>query len=148
MPIRTVCALVLAVAAAPMYAYADEEPVGSIRTIEGDVLIVRGDEEIAAAKGTRIFAHDVIRTKSKSAAGIVLRDDTTVSLGPKSELEMKQFTFEPDEGLFGMVVKMVKGTFIYVSGRIAKLAPDSVKVETPEGVIAVRGTRFMAKISG
>lgn len=146
MSIRIFVAAALVVFAMPFVAYADEEHVGSVRTIEGEVFILRGEDELTVEKGTHIFAHDIIRTKRDSAVGIVLRDDTTVSLGPKSELEMKQYDFEPDEGVFGMVVKMVKGTFIYVSGRIAKLAPDSVKVETPEGVIAVRGTRFMAKI--
>lgn len=139
---------VAAVLCAGMTAYGDEEAVGSVRSVEGEVVIVRGEDEIAAEKGTRIFAQDVLRTQSESAVGIVLRDDTTISLGPKSELEMKEFDFQPDKGVFASIVSMVKGTFVYVSGRIAEIAPDAVKVETPDGVIAVRGTRFMVKVSG
>jgi len=43
---------------------------------------------------------------------------------------------------------MVKGTFVYLSGVIAKLSPESIKLETPVGTIAIRGTRFAAKIAG
>ena len=37
---------------------------------------------------------------------------------------------------------------LYVSGVIAKLSPDSVKVRTPVATVAVRGTRFLADVKG
>jgi hypothetical protein len=43
---------------------------------------------------------------------------------------------------------MVKGTFVYLSGVIGKLSPESIRLETPVGTIAIRGTRFAAKIAG
>ncbi len=127
-------------------ASADTTEVGSIKTLKGDAVVVRGDQELVAQLGMRLMTHDVIRTGKNASLGIVLRDDTTVSLGAKSELAMKEFTFEPDKGLFGMTLDMIKGTFVYVSGRISKLSPGSAKVETPAGVVAVRGTRFLVKI--
>lgn len=36
----------------------------------------------------------------------------------------------------------------YISGVIAKLSPDAVKVRTPVATVAVRGTRFLAKVEG
>jgi hypothetical protein len=123
-----------------------DDVIGSIATLEGEAIVIRGDEEIQAEVGTRIHGSDVVRTEKESSLGIVFKDDTTVSLGEKSELGMKEFDFRPSEGAFSMVLNMVKGTFVYVSGRIAKLSPESVEVETPVGVVAVRGTRFLAKI--
>jgi hypothetical protein len=38
--------------------------------------------------------------------------------------------------------------FAYFSGRIAKLAPGSVTVETPVGVVGLRGTRLAVSIGG
>ncbi len=120
--------------------------IGSIKTQEGEAMIVRNVQEIKASIGTRIHAQDVIRTGKKGAVGIVLLDDTTVSLGPKSELKMNEFNFQPSESTFSMAMNMLKGTFVYVSGRMAKLAPESVKVKTPVGVVAVRGTKFLVEI--
>ena len=124
----------------------EADVVGSVKNLEGDVTILRGGEAIDADVGTRIHAQDTLITGEEASLGIVLRDDTTVSLGPDSELKMKEFEFEPSESSFSMVLNMVKGTFVYVSGRIAKLAPGSVEVETPVGVVAVRGTKFLASI--
>jgi hypothetical protein len=122
------------------------EPVGSVRTIDGSAVIVRQGEEIAATLGQRLFASDSVRTGADGSIGIVLRDDTLISLGPESELGMTEFDFRPDESAFSIVMNFVRGTFVYVSGRIGKLAPESVRVETPVGVVAVRGTKFLVKI--
>ena len=45
-----------------------------------------------------------------------------------------------------MNLKIFKGTFSYLSGVMGKLAPDSVKIETPVGMVAVRGTHFLVKV--
>jgi len=34
-----------------------------------------------------------------------------------------------------------------VSGRIAKLSPDSIRLETPEAIIGVRGTRLAIRVT-
>jgi hypothetical protein len=39
-----------------------------------------------------------------------------------------------------MVLNFVRGVAAYVSGRMAKLAPDSVRLETPAAIVGVRGT--------
>ena len=122
-----------------------EDLVGSIATVKGAAQVIRGDQELAAEKGVRLYASDVIRTGEGGGVGIVLRDDTTLSLGPSSELTMSEFKFKPDEGVLGMTLAMAKGTLVYISGQIAKLAPGSARIETPAGVAAVRGTELMVE---
>ena len=36
--------------------------------------------------------------------------------------------------------EFVRGAAAYVSGHIAKLAPDAVRLETPTAIVGVRGT--------
>lgn len=50
------------------------------------------------------------------------------------------------QGQFASIIEMLRGSILYISGTIAKLAPDAAKVETPRGTIAVRGTRFLVRI--
>jgi hypothetical protein len=38
------------------------------------------------------------------------------------------------------VLKFVRGIAAYVSGRIATLSPDAVRLETPAAIVGVRGT--------
>lgn len=125
---------------------AQEGLVGSITSVEGTVSVIREGETLTVEKGTRLFKDDVVKTGEKSSVGIVLRDDSTLSLGPSSELTMSEFTFKPDEGTLSMTLKIVKGTLAYVSGQISKLAPGAVQVETPEGVAAVRGTELLVEV--
>ena len=122
--------------------------VGSIKIAHGEVFILRDGKQLPAAVGSPVQVLDVVHTGLDGSVGLVLRDDTTLSLGPSSELALKAFTFQPNEGLFGALIGMVKGTLVYISGRISKLAPGSVKVETPVGIVAVRGTKLLVKIAG
>jgi hypothetical protein len=78
--------------------------------------------------------------------GITLKDDTRLSLGPSSEVRLDRFLFVPAEGRLGLVLNVVRGVMAYVSGRIAKLAPDSIRLGTPAAVVGVRGTTLALRV--
>ncbi|MCC6696105.1 MAG: FecR domain-containing protein [Candidatus Hydrogenedentes bacterium] len=130
----------------PVLAESQDNLVGSITDIKGTIHLLRGEDEVKAEKGTRLYTSDVIRTEEGGGVGIVLRDDTTLSLGPSSELKMSEFKFKPDEGILGMTLSIAKGTLVYISGQIAKLSPGSAQIETPAGVAAVRGTELLVEV--
>ena len=46
-------------------------------------------------------------------------------------------------GKYAFSLYLDKGPAIYESGKIGKLAPEVVKVETPKATVGVRGTRFL-----
>ncbi|MCK9294146.1 MAG: FecR family protein [Desulfobulbaceae bacterium] len=145
---RIVIFLLLFILAASWPVFAADDFAGSVKNVQGSVLVKRQDMTLSAERGMKIYANDVISTGKDGSVGIILRDNTIFSLGPESELELKEYVFVPDQGSFYMLAKMVRGTFVYVSGLIGKLSPDSIKIETPVGTIAIRGTRFAAKIAG
>lgn len=123
-----------------------KELMGSVTDVKGTVQVLREGQQIAAEKGLRLYPSDVIQTGEGGGIGIVLRDDMTLSLGPSSELKMAEFKFKPDEGILGLTLNVVKGTLVYISGQIAKLAPGSAQIETPAGVAAVRGTELLVEV--
>ena len=71
---------------------------------------------------------------------MTLNDDTRLSLGPDSELKLDRFSYVPADGQLALAVKLIRGVAAYVSGRIAKLAPDAIRIETPTAILGVRGT--------
>jgi len=109
-------------------------------------VVVRDRATIPAKPGDAIFASDTLRTSADGAVGITLRDDTRVSLGANSEVRVDRYVYSPGEGGLGMVLKFMRGVAVYVSGRIAKLAPDSVRLETPSGIVGVRGTTVAIRV--
>ena len=126
--------------------WADEDYIGSIKTLDGIVEVVRQGNVLHPVVGTRLSDQDTVKTGHDGSVGIILRDNTIFSLGPDSTLNMKEFRFDPQQKDFSLVCRLMRGTFIFISGMIAKLSPDSVKIETPDGTVAIRGTRLAVYI--
>ena len=128
-------------------AYSQDKPaVGRIKVSSGAAFVVRDGAQVPAQVGQVLFEADSLRTASDGKIGVTLTDDTRLSLGANSELKLERFMFAPADSTFGLVVKFVKGAATYVSGRIAKLAPDSIRLETPASIIGVRGTTLAIQV--
>jgi len=141
------CALTLFIAAAPAFAQLPQTPVGRIKIASGSAYIVRNGSQLAAQAGQPIFEADGLRTGADGRLGVTLKDDTRVSLGPSSEMRVDRFVFAPAEGRMSVVLNVVRGVMAYVSGRIAKLSPDSIRLETPAAVMGVRGTTMALHVN-
>jgi hypothetical protein len=121
-------------------------PAGRVKVASGEALIVRQNRLILAQAGQVVYEADVIRTGTKGRVGVTLNDDTRVSIGPNSEIRLARFAYAPEQGRLAFALSIVKGIAVYISGRIAKLSPDSIRLETPSAVIGVRGTRVAISV--
>jgi len=119
---------------------------GRIKNVTGAAFIVRGNTAIPAEPGQIVYEADGLRTGPDGTLGVTLKDETRLSLGPSSEVRVEKFLYAPGNGSLGMVLKFVRGVAAYVSGRIAKLAPDSVRLETPAAIVGVRGTSLAIRV--
>jgi hypothetical protein len=140
-----ICVLLASTAVASAAAQ-DDRPMGLVKTVSGEAFILRDGHRLAALPGSALVLGDVLSTGATGALGVILRDDTILSLGPSTETHLEKFAFEPSDHKLAMVLRVTRGLFEYVSGRIAKLAPGSVRIETPVATLGVRGTRFVARI--
>ena len=102
--------------------------------------------ESAATPGQAIFSSDTLRTGVDGNLGVTFKDATRLSLGPASEVKVEKFAYAPQAGGVAMVIRFVRGVTAYVSGRIAKLAPDAVRLETPAAIVGVRGTTLVIRV--
>jgi hypothetical protein len=140
-----VCACAVVLTAAPAYAQ-QQVAAGRIKIATGSVFVVRAGATLPAQAGQVVFEADTLRTGPDGRLGIILKDDTRMSLGPASEVKLDRFSYAPADGRLGLVLKVVRGVAAYVSGRIAKLSPDSVRLETPAAIVGVRGTTVVIRI--
>ena len=141
-----VAAALLVCAFASPVAAQDKPVAGRIKVSTGTAYIVRDGAQLPAQVGQVVFEADGLRTGGDGKIGVTLTDDTRVSLGPNSELTLQRFTYAQADSAFGLVLKFVRGAATYVSGRIAKLAPDSIRLETPASIIGVRGTTLAIQV--
>jgi len=140
-----VCVLVLMFTVVPAFAQEPAAAAGRIKIASGAVFIVRGNNTTPAQAGQAVYEADTLRTGADGKLGITLKDDTRLSLGPNSEIRLDRFAFAPADGRLAFVLKVVKGVAGYVSGQIAKIAPDAVRLETPSAIVGVRGTTVVIR---
>jgi hypothetical protein len=127
-------------------ARAQQSPAGRVKTVSGSAFIVRGGAALPAQPGQVVFQADALRTGADGTIGVTLKDDTRLALGPGSEVRLERFAYAPGTTGLGMVLKFVRGVTAYVSGRMAKLAPDSIRLETPSAIVGVRGTNLVIRV--
>jgi len=120
-----------------------------LRREEGDRQrgLRRGADRVPVKEGMHILPHDVLEP-ADGGVGIILHDGTRVAMGANTTLEIDRFVYEPSEGKLGLLLRLVRGVMVYVSGKIAQFSADSVKVETPVGVVGLRGTEVAISLEG
>jgi hypothetical protein len=145
-PALVALALVGLLAGAPACAQQPAQ-AGIVKVLKGDVKVQRQGQDSDATVGLKLYPGDRVVTGVDAAAGITLRDDTLMSLGPKSSFVLEDFAFNESAGDGKIAVRLAKGTLRYVSGLIGKHSPQSQQVATPTATIGIRGTDFIVEVA-
>lgn len=117
--------------------------VALMKDVTGRVEILREGKTLSAASNTTLQVDDRVIADPKATAAIVFKDGTLLTLGGSADIKIRDYVFEPKADQYAFSMYMAKGSAIYESGKIGKLAPDSVQVMTPTATVGVRGTRFL-----
>ena len=120
--------------------------IGTVKTLKGEARIVGAGGAIPAEIGSALHQNDVLETGKDGALGVTFIDNTTLSLGANSRITLTKVVFDPDKSNFAFLANIARGTFMFVSGGIGKLSPQSEQITTPVGTIGIRGTRFLVKV--
>jgi hypothetical protein len=144
MMLRGLFSAVLMVAVVATAAVAADE-VGQVKVSKGEVHIERDGKSLPAPVGVKVQLRDVVVTGADGSAGVTFLDNSLMSVGPGSALAIDRFVFDSttNQGTFESSLK--RGTLSVVSGKIAKQAPDAMKVKTPAAILGVRGTEFVVR---
>ena len=97
--------------------------------------------------GDTVASADQIETDANSGASVVLRDGTMIVVGPSSQLDLKQFSFDATTQEGGLFVSLLRGSMRMVTGMLGK-KPESVRVDTQTATIGIRGTDFFVTADG
>lgn len=138
-----ICLCVLAAASTAMAA----DRIGEIKAASGEVTITRDGQAIKAETGGDLFELDVITTGANSAVGMTFSDNSRVSLGPESTLELESYVHEQPGTEDGFDLRIREGSLTAASGEIAKSRPLAMRVLMPTTVLGVKGTEFTVKVA-
>ena len=123
-----------------------DDSIGAIKKLNGAATVVREKTEHKVNIGAPVFMKDVLKTDNTGSLGITFKDNTMISVGPNTVYTIDEYVYQPDEQKLSFVSKVSKGTLHFISGNLIKLAPNAVKVKTPEATIGLRGTRLLVKV--
>lgn len=137
-------ALVWAVGAAGVAA--QDQRSGTLKTVQGTVTISQGDARRVAVSGGGVAETERISTGPHSAAVLLLRDGSLVTVGANTQVDISRFQFDATAQTGNLTLNILVGTARLVTGLLGKLQPDNVKVQTPSSTVAVRGTDFVVEV--
>ena len=130
-------------AAAPAMAVAADH-IGFVKSVQGKVHLVTatGIARVAHA-GDKLLPAERIVSEADGSAGLVLRDGTSMVVGPSSQLEVRQFAFDSTTLEGNVLVSLLRGSMRMISGLIGKTHPEAVQIDTQTATIGIRGTDFI-----
>ena len=105
----------------------------TVNAVSGSLGTTRRDLK----RGDGVFKDEMIATGEESRAQILFADETALTIGPKSEIVLDKFAYDPDKKTGEVSLRAVTGAFRFVSGSAQK---DAYKIITPAGSIGIRGT--------
>jgi hypothetical protein len=143
---RALTAVILAALVALTVTAAVAQDVGRVKTVKGAVHIEREGRREPAQVGSGVQQADTLVTGPDGAVGVTLADDTLLSAGPNSVLAIQRFVYDGAKP-GALEAALARGTLAVVSGRIAKQAPDVMRIKTPAAILGVRGTEFVVRAS-
>lgn len=122
------------------------EHIAVVKNISGDVHVVRCKNTLNAAPGMHLMNGDRLILAHNSYTGIIFTDGTIMTFGPETDIRIDKYMFEPEKREYAFSMYMQKGAAVYSSGKMGKLSPESVEINTPKATLGVRGTRFIVQV--
>ena len=88
--------------------------------------------------GKSVFYNERITTSESGVVQVLLVDGSTFTVGPRSNLVIDKFVYNPHQGTGEMTASLSKGALRFVGGKLSKTEP-AVKIKTPAGELTIRG---------
>jgi FecR protein len=89
--------------------------------------------------GSEVYSNELLKTGDKGIARLVFLDRTDLAVGPKSEVKLDKFVYDPDRNSGAVVINITRGAFRFVTGTQDH---RNYSIVTPQGTLGVRGTIF------
>ncbi len=139
-------------------AWGEDETLGRIISIRGTVEF-QAAENSPLAKGEgdvqpvsfgpwqkvqpkqEVRINDRFRTSRKSRLKILFKDKSLFAMGPKTEITMEKFLFQPDTKLRQSVVNIAHGLSMYIINKESTNPDSKFEIRTPTAILAARGTK-------
>lgn len=122
-----------------------QDYAGVIKTARGSAFAERAGARVALQPGAQVNSGDRIVTGADGYLGMTMRDDTLLTLGPRTDLSLENYRFDSKTHDGNFLLSLSKGVLSVVTGLIARRSQDEFVVKTRVSTMGVRGTEFIVE---
>lgn len=124
------------------------QSIGNITSVQRQVEVTHpGKEDVLTVRlGDSVLFKDFYETKTQARLKLLFDDDSILSLGENTRLQITENIYDPAQNRRSTVVSMVKGSVRALVGRLFGGAGSKFEIHTPTAVAAARGTYFIVWI--
>jgi trimeric autotransporter adhesin len=97
--------------------------------------------------GQEVVFKEHITTEVQGQTQILFADQSTMTVGPNSDLVIDEFVYDPNAGTGKMAASLTRGVFRYVGGKLSK-HDNAVTLQTPAATIGIRGGVVLGTLTG
>ncbi len=127
-----------------IYLQADE--IAVVKMVQGEVFSKNSGELVQLQEGSLLDANSTIITKNNALVTIIFKDASVLNLGENSLINLNSFVFSPQTDEYDFKLYLTKGDLVFESGKIGDRAPEDFELKTPQGIVSIRGTKFVIKV--
>ncbi|MBS0386528.1 MAG: FecR domain-containing protein, partial [Proteobacteria bacterium] len=120
-----------------LQAQADTARIGVAAAVRNQVTASQASQDRPLVVGAGIFQDETIRTGVNSVAQLLFADQTTLSVGPRSEVRLDRYVYDPHQSVGDVAISLSTGALRFITG---SQDPHSYSIRTPVATIGVRGT--------
>ena len=121
-------------------AVAETPTVGAVDKVQAQVEATQAGQTRALGVKSEIYFRDRCHSGEGARLQATLKDDTQLTLGENATLVVDEFTYDPSRSRGELSLRVVKGAFLFVGGRLEGVNGAQVQIRTPVGAIGLRGT--------
>ena len=123
-----------------------QEASGTLKSLRGQAVLEREGNKRPARAGEPLFPRDRIQTGADGVASVGFRDQSSLTIGPNSDVDLSKFSFNPTTHQGEQQVRVRSGSLAAISGKVAKASPESVQFNAGSVTLGVRGTQFLVEV--
>ncbi len=125
-----------------------KDAIGLFTAVAGRVLVVHIGEPAASPAKLRedVFFKDLLETQADSRTKALFQDDSILTVGENSRVEINEHVFDPANNQRSTVLRLVKGRLRALVGKFFAGSGSKFEVHTATAAVAARGTYFVVWI--
>ncbi|MCL1890372.1 MAG: FecR family protein [Desulfovibrionaceae bacterium] len=128
-------------------AAADSGPdIGKVIALTPGVSVLRDGRAAALDLHSSLRLADTVSTNASGRVKILFNDDSALSIGSNTQVEMSEYADSGAKTAFGLHVP--QGVIRVITGKIVDQNPDGFKITTPEATVGIRGTIVSLRAGG